>query len=68
MKSQRDEQERSGGNSHNSALFGSLNSLNLIQGSIPAKGGKPIKKPAVKIPNELFALEKPDSKDQILQW
>ena len=68
MKSHRDEPGRTGAGSHNSALFGSLNSLNLIQGTTPSKGGKPAKKLPVKIPNELLVLEKPDSKDQILEW
>jgi hypothetical protein len=47
-------------------LFGSLFSLNLIAGN--DKTAKSRKRAPLAIPSELYVLEKPDSKSEILQW
>jgi hypothetical protein len=50
----------------NAALFGSLFSLNLIPGN--EVKGQTAKRPVHTIPSELYALEKPESRENILQW
>ena len=65
MRSQRNE----GNNDKQLAgakLVGSLFSLNLIAGN--DNPIKPRKRAPLTIPSELFALEKPDSKTDILHW
>lgn len=65
MKSQRCEETRDKV-SANAALFGSLFSLNLMAGSAKEQNKKRSQKPPV--PSELMELEKPESKQNILDW
>lgn len=65
MRSQRNE-DKEDKQLAGAMLFGSLFSLNLIAGN--EKTSKTRKRPPFTIPSELFALEKPDSKADILGW
>lgn len=65
MRSQRNE-GKDDKQTASAMLFGSLFSLNLIAGN--EKSSRPRKRQPFTIPTELFVLEKPDSKTEILEW
>ena len=65
MKSQRSEDGRDKPGI-NAALFGSLFSLNLMPGN--DNQGAKARRGVTSIPQELFVLEKPESRQQIIAW